>query len=547
MRSMLPEDGSSESLKLQENECEGKYQNDVSTSTKLSAIKQEFQRMRSESRNEPPWSYEKRIALLNQLELLQKENEATIIGAVDADFGGKEGGRGLQWSRLTEIYLPLSHIKHVKEHLKSWMRDENISVIFPFNIMGRSYRMYQPLGVILCIAPWNFPIMLLTGPLADMLGAGNRVVLKPSESTPQTGALLAQLVSKYFPDGEVVVFQGDYKVAQCLTSLPFDHILFTGGGAVAKKVMKSASENLVPLTLELGGKCPALIAPDFPFETAATRIIDMKIGNAGQQCNGVDYVLLPRGQANAFADICGRRVRERWGQRSLENQADYCSIINSTHYNRIKGLVTDARNKNARVVSLDPTGIEEYKGETKRFPPTLILPPFDPNNIAAMKEEIFGPLLPVIEIESVDEAIAFINERPRPLASYAFTNNKRVRKAVLTRIVSGGVTINNIAVHAILPSLPFGGVGPSGMGAVHGDVGFRTFSHPKSVYEQRRDLLTNTAHPLEKKDVDIFMLSLKLKLGECLKKTCSTAIVIALGSLAFHFFQNYEISIIRKM
>jgi len=519
----------------------------LTISTKLPTIKHEFQRMRSESRNEPPWSYEKRIALLNQLQLMHKENKRLIIRAVDADFGGKEGGRGLQWSRLTEIYLPLSHIKHVKEHLKDWMREDHVSVMFPFNIMGRSYRMYQPLGVILCIAPWNFPVMLLTGPLSDMLGAGNRVALKPSEFTPQTGALLAQLVPKYFPGGEVVVFQGDHTIARFLTSLPFDHILFTGSGAIGKKVMKSASENLVPTTLELGGKCPALIAPDYPFEKAAKTIIDVKIGNAGQQCNGVDYVILPRGKADAFADICSRRVRERWGSRSLEHHQDYCSIINSKSYNRIKGFVTDAKKRNARVVSLDPTGIEEYQGKTKRFPPTLILPPFNPNNIAAMQEEIFGPIIPVIEIGSIDEAIAFINERPRPLAFYAFTNDKHVRKEVLTRIVSGGATINNVAAHAVLPQLPFGGVGPSGMGAVHGDVGFKTFSHSKSVYVQRRNLLTNTAHPLLKQDVDVFMFSLNLKLGECLKKTCSTAVVLALGSIAFHFFQNYEISIIRKI
>jgi coniferyl-aldehyde dehydrogenase len=530
---------------MQTSELENKYR-EVPNRNTLPAIKQVFDRLRSQSRTEPAWSYEKRIELLDQLELLQKENETAIINAVDADFGGKEGGRGLQWSRLTELFMPLTHAKHVKEHLKSWMRKKKVSVGFPFNLMGKSYCMYQPLGVILCIAPWNFPVLLLNGPLADMLGAGNRVVLKPSESTPQTGALLSRLFSRYFPGGEVVVFEGDYKVAQYLTSLPFDHILFTGSGNVAKKVMKSASQNLVPLTLELGGKSPVLVAPDYPLEAAAKAIIDSKIGNAGQQCNGVDYVLLPRGKATKFARICFRRVRERWGETSLENNAEYCSIINCLHYNRIKNLVDDARKKNARVVSLDPIGIDEYLGDTNRFPPTLILPPFDPNDLAVMKEEIFGPLIPIVEIDSVEDAIAFINERPRPLAFYAFTNDKHVKNTVLNRIVCGGVTINNISIHAALPSLPFGGVGPSGMGAVHGSTGFKTFSHEKSVFEQKRMLVPGIVHPLAQKEVDKMMLLLKLKLGDCLKKTCSVTFLITLVAVAYYCSKNYEISILRK-
>lgn len=512
----------------------------------LMAIKQQFLQMRSQSRNEPPWSYEKRIELLGQVELMHKENEDAIIKAVDSDFGGRDGGRGLQWCRLSEIYITLSHVKHVKESLRGWMQEKNVSAAFPFNLMGRSYCMYQPLGVVLCIAPWNFPVLLLNDPLAEILGAGNRVVLKPSENTPQTSALLSQLIPKYFPGGEVVVFEGDYKVSQYLTTLPFDHILFTGSENVAKKVMKAASQNLVPLTLELGGKSPVLIAPDYPIEAAAKTIIDSKIGNAGQQCNGVDYVLVPRGKASEFAEVCANRVRERWGETSLEKNADYCSIINSFHYNRIKGLVSDARSKGAKVVSLDPTGVDEYSGKTNRFPPTLILPPFDHNDIKVMQEEIFGPLIPVIEMDSVEDSVAFINARPRPLAFYAFTNKKSVKKTVLTRIVAGGVTINEIAIHAGITALPFGGVGPSGMGAVHGKTGFLTFSHEKAVYEHQRMLIPSLAHPLVAKDIDTIMSTLKLQLGKTLRKTCSVVGVIVLATLIWYCQKNYDISITRK-
>jgi len=525
---------------------ESKRQNDNPTVDAFQAIERQFHRMRDQSRNAPPWSYEKRMRLLGQLECMLKENETTIINMVDADFGGKDGGRGLQWSRLTDGYLPLSHIKHVKEHLKSWIQEKDVHASFPFNLMGRAFCMYQPLGVVLCIAPWNFPVLLLIGPLAELLGAGNRAVLKPSESAPQTSALISRLVSTYFPDGEVVAVEGDYRVAQYLTSLPFDHIVFTGSTNVAKKIMKSASQNLVPLTLELGGKSPVLVAPDYPISAAAKSIIDSKLGNAGQLCVGVDYVLIPKGKADEFADVCARRVLESWGETGLENNAGYTSIINAFHYNRIKGLVADARKNNARVVSLDPTGVEEYSGKTNRFPPTLILPPFDPNKLEAMQREIFGPVIPVIEIDSIEEAVVFINRRPRPLALYVFTNDKNVKKTVLTRTTSGGVTINEIAFHVSLPVLPFGGIGPSGMGKYHGETGFRNFSNMKSVYEHKRMLIPSVTHPLAKKDVDQIFLTLKLQLGKTLKKTCSVVCVIVLASIIWYCKQNYEISIIRK-
>jgi len=532
---------------MQAGTIDSKSQNEDSIMDQFSAIKQQFDKMHSESRMEPHWTYEKRIKLLNQLELMQKENEAEIIKAIDADFGGKEGGRGLQWCRLSEIFLPLSMIKHAKENLKAWMQDEEVSPGFPFNLMGRSYCMFQPLGVVLCVAPWNFPFFLINAPLGDILGAGNRVMLKPSEGTPQSSALLSQLVPKYFPGGEVVVAEGDYKVSQYLTSLPFDHILFTGGGSIGKKVLKSAAENLVPVTLELGGKCPALVSPDFSIKEAANQIIDSKVGNAGQQCNGVDYVFVPRGKANEFAEKCADRVRERWGETGLENNPGYCSIINSSHYNRIKGLVADAKNRKAKLVSLDPNGLVEYSGETGRFPPTLILPPFDPNELGAMQEEIFGPLLPVMEFDSVEGVVTFINERPRPLAFYAFTNDKHVKKTVLNRIVAGGVTINSIALHSTIPALPFGGVGPSGMGCLHGKWGFRTFSHVKAVYDLKRFLLPPLAHPLLKKDIDSMMGLLRFKLGTYLRRSCSVVGLIALGSVAYYLWQNYDISITRKI
>jgi len=509
------------------------------------SIKRVFDKMRSLSRNMQPWSYTKRMQLLQQLWLMHTENEEAIVNAVNTDFGC----RSRQLCQLSEIWWPLSHIKHTEKNLKGWMKDERVSADLPFNFMAKTYCVYQPLGVILCLAPWNFPLSLITAPLAQMLAAGNRVILKPSERAPQCSSLLSKLIPKYFADDEVVVFEGDHTIAKQLTSLPFDHILFTGGAVTGKKVLLAAAENLVPTTLELGGKNPVLVAPDYPIADAARTIIRNKLMNSGQVCQSPDYVLVPNGRSSAFADACAACVREDWGNNSLLDNDQYCSIINLTNFERIKGLVSDARKKGAKVMSLDPTGVNEYSeksGLVTKYPPTLILQPFNPEDIKVMQQEIFGPLLVVMEMESVENAVDFINARERSLAFYGFTRDNHVKNIMMTRITSGGVTINEIAKHAMVAPLPFGGVGHSGMGAWNGITGFRRFSHKKSVYEHKRNIVPALALPITDTEVYQLMLTNKFKWGKICKTCFGLLFMVAMASMIWWFLETYNISITRK-
>jgi len=509
------------------------------------SVKRAFDKMHSQSRNMPPWSYSKRMHLLQQLWLMLTENEEAIVKAANTDFGC----RGHQWSRLTEIWWPLSHIKHCKNDLHEWMKDESISANLPFNFMAKTYCVYQPLGVVLCLAPWNFPLSLVIAPLANILAAGNRVILKPSECVPQSSLLLSQLIAKYFSDEEVVVFEGDHNIAKQLTSLPFDHILFTGGCEIGKKVLAAAAKNLVPTTLELGGKNPVLVAPDYPIADAARTIMRNKLFNSGQFCIGPDYVLVPIGRSTAFADACAACIREDLGNTSLLGNDQYCSMINLTHLERIKGLVSDARKNGAKVMSLDPTGVSEYPENNEimtKYPPTLILPPFNPEDTKVMQEEVFGPLLVVMEIDSVEKAVDFINARERPLAFYGFTRDNRVKKIMITRITSGAVAINEIAKHAMVAPLPFGGVGHSGMGTWNGITGFRRFSHKKSVYEHKRNIVPALALPISEMDVYQLMLTTKFKWGQICKVCSGFLFTVTTASIVWWFLENYNISITRK-
>jgi len=509
------------------------------------SIKAVFEKLRSLSRKMPPWSYNKRMELLQQLWLMLTENEEEIVNAQKADFGC----RGRQWSQLCEIWYPLIHLKHTMNNLHEWMKDESISPNLPFNFMAKTYCVYQPLGVILCLAPWNFPLSLLTAPLAQMLAAGNRVILKPSEHAPHNSSLLSKLIPEYFSDEEVVVFEGDHNISKQLTSLPFDHILFTGSGGVAKKVLAAAAGNIAPTTLELGGKNPVLVAPDYPIADAARTIIRGKLLNSGQFCLSPDYVLVPRGESSAFAAACDACIREDWGNDSLLDNNQYCSMINLANYDRVKGLVSDAREKGAKVMSLDPTGVIEYSeipGLVTKYPPTLILPPFNPEDTKVMQEEIFGPLLVVMEMDSVEKAVDFINARDRSLAFYGFTRDKRVKKMMITRIVSGGVTINEVVKHAMVSSLPFGGVGHSGMGTWNGITGFRRFSHKKSVYEHKRNIVPALALPITDSEVYQLMLTTRYKWGRICKLCSCLLFTIFIVSIAWWFLNTHNISITRK-
>jgi coniferyl-aldehyde dehydrogenase len=331
---------------------------------------------------------------------------------------------------------------------------------------------HEPLGVIGIISPWNYPLFLALGPLVDALAAGNRAMIKPSELTPGFSDLLKRLVSKYFDADVVTVETGGVEVAQAFSALPFDHLIFTGSTAVGRKVMQAAATNLTPVTLELGGKSPAVLAPDYPLDKAARSIVLGKFTNAGQTCIAPDYVLVPEGQADALAQAIINRIEAAYP--AGRSKAGYANIITARHRTRLVDAVEEACDSGATI--LRPSG--DY-GE--KIAPTLVIGA--PEDCLLLSEEIFGPVLPIVTYKSLDDALAFINRRSRPLALYAFTNDRLARKTILDGAISGGVTLNGTLLHIAQDDLPFGGVGDSGIGAYHGRDGFRRMSHARSVYK----------------------------------------------------------------
>jgi coniferyl-aldehyde dehydrogenase len=340
---------------------------------------------------------------------------------------------------------------------------------------------YQPLGVVGIISPWNYPVQLTLAPLTGAIAAGNRVMIKPSEATPSTAALLEQVIAEVFGPDEVTLLQGGPEVAQAFASLKFDHLLFTGSTAIGRQVMRAAADNLVPVTLELGGKSPVLVAPDYPLEKAAERIAAGKLFNAGQTCIAPDYALVPRDRERAFVDAFKREVARFYP--SLATNPDYSAIINQNHYERIRHLVEDARGRGAIIHEINPAQ-ERLEAAQRKIAPVILSDV--PDDALAMQEEIFGPVLPVVSYDSLDAAYRHINSRPRPLAFYLFSHDGAVVEQALDRVIAGGVAVNDTLLHCVQEELPFGGVGESGMGAYHGEQGFRTFSHAKSVFHQAR-------------------------------------------------------------
>jgi len=421
----------------------------------------------------PDWR--RRDAWLEALERLIRENMPAIAEAIRSDFGN----RSLHETQLLELFPSFEAIRHARRHLKSWMRPERRAVSMWF-LPGRARVLHQPLGVVGVIVPWNYPLLLAVGPLVAALAAGNRVMVKMSEYTPAMSELFARLVGKYFADDEVAVVQGDAGVAQAFARLPFGHLLFTGSTKVGYSVMRAAAENLTPVTLELGGKSPAILGPDYPLEKFAERVMVGKTMNAGQTCIAPDYVLVPAGQAREFI-AAARKVVDACYPDILRTP-DYSSIVGERHYRRLLGLIEDARGRGAEVVPLSAAA--ESDAATRRIPPVALL------NVGAdmqvMQEEIFGPILPVVGYRDLDEAIRYVNARPNPLALYYFDHDRGRIDRVLERTLSGGVTINDTLLHIAQDSLPFGGVGESGKGHYHGFEGFEAFSKKKAVFFQSR-------------------------------------------------------------
>ena len=399
--------------------------------------------------------------------------------AMREDFGH----RSVHQSMFTDIAGSIGPLKHARRHLAKWMQPEKRKAEMPFRLVGARARIeHQPLGVVGIISPWNFPVQLTFGPLAGVFAAGNRVMIKPSEFTPHTSELLRELFAGAYDETEVAVVTGGPAVGAAFSSLPLDHLLFTGATSVARHVMRAAAENLVPVTLELGGKSPVVIGRSADLQLTTDRLMMGKMLNAGQICLAPDYVMVPSERIDEFVESSRRSVA-RMFPTLLENP-DYTSIINDRHHERLLGYIEDARAKGANLVELNPAGEDFRQQEHRKIPPTLILDPSD--EMQVMQDEIFGPLLPVRKYESIDETIDYINEHDRPLGLYYFGRDGSEERQVLDRTTSGGVTVNDVIMHVAQEDLPFGGVGPSGMGSYHGVDGFRTFSHRKSVYSQAK-------------------------------------------------------------
>ncbi|NII10676.1 coniferyl aldehyde dehydrogenase [Oleiagrimonas sp. C23AA] len=426
----------------------------------------------------PDWAV--RRARLKALRCLVIEQGTALAEAIDADFQG----RAAEETQLLELVPTLTGIDHALKHGRRWMRTQH----------GRASRWFwparteqrpRPKGVVGILVPWNYPLYLALGPLTDALAAGNRVMLKLSEHTPRTSALLARLLPEYLKDGSVAVVEGDAEVARAFAALAFDHLLFTGSTRVGHAVMKAAAEHLVPVTLELGGKSPALIAPDADFERAVERIVYGKSVNAGQTCIAPDYVLLPRDRVEDFI-AAARRAFGHLYPRFAENE-QYSAIINDGHLQRLMKLRAEAEAGGARSHPLARVG------RGRRMPLT-VLSEVEPGS-ALMREEIFGPLLPLVPYDHLDEAIDYIRARPHPLALYVFTSRRDSLERVLSTCSAGGVTVNDTLFHIAQHSLPFGGVGASGMGAYHGRAGFETFSHTLPILRQSRRTGTALLRP----------------------------------------------------
>jgi coniferyl-aldehyde dehydrogenase len=438
-----------------------------------------FARLQAAARGDANPELAVRLRRLLALDRLLLDNEPALADAVRRDFGHRPPAE----TRLLELFPSHEAIRHARRHLRRWLRPQARSVSLWFQ-PGRAEVRHQPLGAVGIVVPWNYPIFLAAAPLAAALAAGNRALVKMSEITPATAALFAGLVSRYFADDEVSVVEGGVSVAREFSQLPFDHLLFTGSTPVGREVMRAAAGNLTPVTLELGGKSPAIIGPGLAgsahFARAVERIIVGKCLNAGQTCIAPDYVLLPAGQEEAFIAAAQRVVAGCYPQ--IETNPDYATIVDQRQYDRLCAYLDEARAAGARIIDLAPAAAADPL--RRSLPPVVLLE--TANHLRVMQEEIFGPLLPVLPYRDLEEAIRYVNQRPRPLALYYFDQERANIERVLDQTVSGGVTINDTILHIAQDDLPFGGVGPSGMGCYHGFAGFETFSVRKAVFRQSR-------------------------------------------------------------
>lgn len=429
-------------------------------------------------------SLPQRLDRLARLQRLLTDHEMRLAEAISADFGH----RSRHETVIAEVFIVRSAIVQARRHLKRWMARRRVATAF-HSLPASSWVQPQPLGVVGIVSPWNYPLQLALAPAVEALAAGNRVMIKPSELTPRFSALLAELIDQYFAADECTVVTGDAETAKAFVSLPFDHLLFTGSTTVGRQVALAAANHLTPVTLELGGKSPVIINADADLQDAARKIAAGKLLNAGQTCIAPDYVLVPNELRDAFVDAYAAAARRLYP--SLAGNPDYTSIVNERHHARLQGLLDEAQGRGARLL---PTHAgEAAQAGTRKMTPVVLLDVQD--DMRVMQEEIFGPLLPVLAVRDLDAAIDYVNAHPRPLALYWFGRSPADRDRVLQQTLSGGVTINDTLLHVAQHNLPFGGVGPSGMGAYHGQAGFDLFSKLRPVFSQSRFAGTRLLQP----------------------------------------------------
>jgi len=424
-----------------------------------------------------PEGLDVRNARLERLVAMLKDHGERLVKAISEDFGH----RSHEQSMVSDIAAGIGSVRYCQKHMRKWARPEKRKVRFPLGLLGAKAEIrYEPKGVIGIVAPWNFPVGLTMSPLAEALAAGNRAMIKPSEFTEATSAAMAEAIRAWFAEDEIAVVLGGPQTGQAFCGLPFDHLLFTGATAIGRHVLHAAADNLVPVTLELGGKSPTVLGRSANVEKAAERIAIGKMLNAGQICLAPDYLLVPEELEDRAITAVANSVSAMYP--TLLTNDDYTSVINRRHRDRLVGLVDDAVAKGAQAIEVNPGNEDFASSNGNKLPLTILKNVSD--DMKVMQDEIFGPVLPVKTYRAIDEAIDYINGKDRPLGLYFFGEDAGEREKVLTRTISGGVTVNDVVFHVSAEDLPFGGIGPSGMGAYHGPEGFKTFSHARSVYTQ---------------------------------------------------------------
>lgn len=475
--------------------------NNEDSSESWLALKSTFDRMKASSRKNAPTSLAERTQRLTSVAALLSQNRDAIAAAITKDFGV----RSKVETELTEIIPALDSIRYIKKNLSKWMKPEKRDldpITFP---LATAVVIPQPLGLVGVIVPWNFPINLSFIPIAYALASGNRVLVKMSENSNQLAKLLSELIAKY-EQSDWIQFVADPNgdLGQHFSRLAFDHLLFTGSTETGRKVMASAAGNLCPVTLELGGKSPAVIAPDFPIKDAVARILFAKLLNAGQICTSVDYAFIPRGSAEEFIACAKSLTSSRYS--SLEDES-YTSIINQISFDRLVRALAEVEKLGCRVEPL-LSGPKSNVQSRKIAPHIILNPPLDSQ---VMSREIFGPLLPVVEYDSIDQVIEELNSKERPLALYPFSYNKRIQSDLIDRVLSGGVTLNDTLLHVAAHDLPFGGVGASGMGHYHGREGFLMFSKLRPVLKQGPLSMTQMISPPYGRFIERFLKFAKMR------------------------------------